>query len=166
MKRLKEVIVEQREKDQKEFTKRMADILQYKEIVTWLQQPKIRETFYDENNKVKTLNEQEMALLNSLREIINPRISSYNYEKIWKRVLRDAAKLGMKLDSDQDETATIVHSNVCKNAIQLQSEIPAVEKITESDVQFQTEMSNAEEVIESNVQFQTEISNAEEIKCR
>ncbi|VDM13522.1 unnamed protein product [Wuchereria bancrofti] len=53
MKRLKEVIVEQREKDQKEFTKRMADILQYKEIVTWLQQPKIRETFYDENNKVK-----------------------------------------------------------------------------------------------------------------
>ncbi|VIO99107.1 Uncharacterized protein BM_BM793 [Brugia malayi] len=114
--RLKEVIVEQRENDQKEFTKRMVDIIQYKEIVKWLQQPKIREAFCDGTNKAKVLNEEEMLLLKSLREVINPRISSYNYEKIWKRVLRDAAKLGMKLDSDEDERAIgiIIKLNLLK----------------------------------------------------
>ncbi|KAK6109002.1 hypothetical protein QQG55_34260 [Brugia pahangi] len=114
--KLKEVIVEQRENDQKEFTKRMVDILQYKEIVKWLQQPKIREAFCDGTNKAKVLNKEEMTLLKSLREMINPRISSYNYEKIWKRVLRDAAKLGMKLDSDEDERAIgiIINLNLLK----------------------------------------------------
>lgn len=41
------------QKDQREFTKRVADLLYYEDIVTWLQKPKVREAFYDGANGIK-----------------------------------------------------------------------------------------------------------------
>uniref|UniRef100_A0A915PJI0 Caprin-1 dimerization domain-containing protein n=1 Tax=Setaria digitata TaxID=48799 RepID=A0A915PJI0_9BILA len=126
MEKLKQAVVDQRKKDQKEFTKRMAEILCYKEIVSWLQNPEIREAFYDGTNGFGKLDEQEVRLLNSLHELINPRISSNAYEQIWKQVLFDAAKLGMEVAYDESETAT-VRPYTPKNDMELQTETLAMQ---------------------------------------
>ncbi|VBB33802.1 unnamed protein product, partial [Acanthocheilonema viteae] len=158
MDRLKEAIVQQREKDQSEFVKRVADLLYHKEIVAWLQKPEIREALYGEINETRILDEQEVELLNLVQEIINPRITWHTYEEIWKHMLQDFAKLGTKVINSENEMTT-VHSNVCKDDIQLQS----VEEIREANVQLKTEIPDMKEVAETDVRFELEMSNVKEI---
>uniref|UniRef100_A0A0R3RTK3 Caprin-1_dimer domain-containing protein n=1 Tax=Elaeophora elaphi TaxID=1147741 RepID=A0A0R3RTK3_9BILA len=161
MDRLKEAMSKEREKDQGEFVKRVADLLYCKEIVTWLQKPEVRGAFYGETNGVGVLSEREETLLNSVREIFNPSISWSAYEEIWSRMLEDFAKLGTEVTKDQNKAA-IVHPNVCEHDVKLQTEVSYIKKAIEVNNKPQTEISDKEEAYEADVQFETEMLNMEE----
>ncbi|KAL4002704.1 hypothetical protein ACH3XW_4550 [Acanthocheilonema viteae] len=108
----KKAWIEQRQKKQVQLTEKVAILLQYKQIIANTQIPEINASLRAGTNgaivcfshsawlKQKKLNGQELTLLNSLNEIINPTIYSYEKKRAYCKKLQISVEQGMRIAID------------------------------------------------------------------
>ncbi|CAG9533926.1 unnamed protein product [Cercopithifilaria johnstoni] len=96
----KQAWVEERQKKRMQFIEQVAILLQYKQIIANTQVPEITSSLRAGTNGAIKLNGQELTLLNSLNEIINPTINSNEKEEARYKKLQISVEQGMRIVND------------------------------------------------------------------
>ncbi|KAL3986295.1 hypothetical protein ACH3XW_42155 [Acanthocheilonema viteae] len=108
----KKAWIDQRKKRRMHLIEQVATFFQYKQIVANMQITDINSSFRTGKYGAIKLNRQELALLNSLNEIINPTINFEESKRVRNKKLQISVEQGMKIVNNLPDQVT----NYCKGS--------------------------------------------------
>ncbi|VIO99109.1 Uncharacterized protein BM_BM819 [Brugia malayi] len=97
VKKIRRKMDKEREKNKKNFIKRMEDYQHYKGLLQLMQNCEVREAFRTKTSGAIRLTENELDYLHWLNEEINPSINLVENNYIWRKRVRESALKAMEI---------------------------------------------------------------------